>query len=359
MEKKKIAKILEAAILAPSGDNTQPWQFSIAEDYSGLVLYNLPEKDYSYYNYQQVASYISHGAVIENIAIAARHLGLSADIGLFPNPSNANQIANINLSGQAQVPDPLYEAIFNRSTNRFKYRSARSTIFDLNLLKESIVAIPEASGHFATSSNTIKKLAKVLMINDALAFECQEIHEFLFKQIRWNQKQINENCDGMPLDALGLNLIEKLIFPLMRFWKFVVFGNRLGLSKMIGLKCWYNLHDVDLIGMVCVKNADRAGFIHAGRAMQRIWLEATRQSLSFQPIVGLPLLFYRSKREGLNIFPERRQKQIVHAETELRNLFEIDSSEELIIGFRIGRALKRGSRTPRIEPAQKIEHSVK
>lgn len=347
MEKIKIEKLLEAAILAPSGDNTQPWRLSVANDYSGLTLYNLPDKDYSYYNYQQVASYISHGAVIENITIAARYLGLSANVELFPNPTNPHQVANIYFADQEQVIDPLYEAIFSRSTNRFKYQPAKSTIYDLNLLADSIKTVPEVCSHFATSSNIIKKLAIAFMINDSLVFECQEIHEFLFKQIRWNQKQIAEHSDGMPVDALGLHWIEKLMFPLMRFWRFVVFANYFGLSKVVGLKCWYNLHDVPIIGMLCVKNSDRTGFIHAGRAMQLVWLEATRQGLDFQPIIGLPLLFYRSKREPLNILPEKRQKQILQAETNLRNLFDINFSEDLIIGFRIGKAIKKSIKTPR------------
>jgi len=97
MNKEIINKILEAAVRAPSGDNVQPWEFKVSEGYTRIDLYNLPEKDNSYYNYNQLASYIAHGAVIENIAIASGHLGYKAEINLFPDDGRLNLVASIEL----------------------------------------------------------------------------------------------------------------------------------------------------------------------------------------------------------------------------------------------------------------------
>ena len=65
-----IKKILEAAVHAPSGENCQPWRFEIRGDEIGV--FNLPKKDQSLYNEGQMASYVAHGALIENILIANR-----------------------------------------------------------------------------------------------------------------------------------------------------------------------------------------------------------------------------------------------------------------------------------------------
>ncbi|ANE56291.1 nitroreductase family protein [Methylomonas sp. DH-1] len=349
MEKTKIETILDAAIRAPSGDNSQPWRFDVTDDYSRIVLYNLPEKDDSYYNYQQVASYIAHGAVIENISVASRHLGLSINVSLFPNSSNFHQVAAIDFRSEESFPvlDPLYESIFKRSTNRFRYQSSKSTIYDLNLLVESVKEIPNVVSHFVTDPSIIDKLARAFMINDSLVFENKAIHSFLFRQIRWNREQSMNAGDGMTLDVLGLSWPEKLLFPILRFWRFVKLANYLGLSRVVGLKCWYNFRNVPVIGMLCVEKTDRVGFIQAGRAMQRVWLEATRQGLDFQPLVGLPLLFYRGKTADLSAFPEKRQKQLFQAEAKLRELLNVGSSEELVIGFRIGKTLRVGGKTLR------------
>ena len=121
MDKKTIEKIVEAAAKAPSGDNVQPWRFEVSNEFTQLNLYNLPEKDDSYFNYQQTASYIAHGAVIENMTIAAQHLGYKAQIELFPDSANMNHVARVDLMPATAECDPLYEAIVNRCTNRFPY----------------------------------------------------------------------------------------------------------------------------------------------------------------------------------------------------------------------------------------------
>ena len=71
--------------------------------------------------------------------------------------------------------------------------------------------------------------------------------------------------------------------------------------------------------------------------MQRVWLEATRQGLAFQPIIGLPLLIYRLKQNALQAFSARHRQMVEQAEKSLVEWFEIDQSETMIVGFRIGK----------------------
>jgi nitroreductase len=347
MDRNTIEKIIQAAVQAPSGDNVQPWQFEVSEDFSQLELYNLPERDDSYYNYQQVAAYVAHGAVIENIAITTRHLGCDAKIDLFPSPENPDHVARIRLQPTKAKTDPFYEAIFTRSTNRFHYQNSQLSDSDRQKLADAIGPVEGVTGYFVHDIGTIKALAKALMVNDRLVFERRDIHRFLFDKIRWNQKQIDETQDGMPVDTLGLNGFEKLFFPMMRFWWFVDLANYFGLSRVIGIKCWNNCRNAALIGQITVKNTDRTGFIQAGRALQRVWLEATRQGLAFQPIIGLPLLIYRAKANALAEFSEKHRQMVNKAEGAVRKLCGIDPSAELIVGFRIGKAGNSPAKTLR------------
>lgn len=336
MDKQIIKKILKAAVQAPSGDNVQPWRFEISDDFSRIDWYNIPELDDSYYNYQQVASYIAHGAVIENIAIASRHLGCKVEINLFPDQQNPNFVATFEFDSAPAIEDSLYKAIFTRETNRFHYQNKLLLAGDLQKLVEAIKPIEGVSGYFIHEPKSIKKLAKILMINDRLVFERKDIHHFLFEKIRWNQKEVEETRDGMPVGTLGLNRLEKIFFPLMRYWWFVDLANYVGLSRIIGAKCWYNYQNASLIGQIAVKRADCYGFIQGGRAMQRVWLEAARQGLGFQPIVGLPLLIYRAKEDALDGFSEAHRHLVDQAQKVLIDLLGMDKSETLVVGFRIG-----------------------
>ena len=348
MNKQTIEKILMAAIQAPSGDNVQPWRFEISKDFSNLELFNLPERDDSYYNYQQAAAYISHGAVLENIAIAAGQLGCDAKIHLFPDNVDQNHVAHIDFQPAKSELDPLYEAIFNRVTNRFHYKSIQLSDNNRQKLIDAATQIEGVNCHVAHEPITIKELAKVLMINDQLVFEHRDIHRFLFDKIRWNQKQIDETKDGLPVDTLGLSSFEKLFFPMMRFWWFVDLANYFGLSRLIGIKCWNNFRNAALIGQITVKKTDARGFVQAGRAMQRVWLEATRQGLAFQPIIGLPLLVYRTKANALTEFSEGQRQMLIKAEDALRDLYGITTNSEYpVVGFRIGKGVPVAAKTLR------------
>ncbi len=347
MDKQTIEKILEAAVRAPSGDNVQPWRIEVSEDFSRVDLHNLPERDDSYYNYQQAAAYIAHGALIENIAIASRHLGCKAEIKLFPDQGNSNYVARIKFETALPEHDPLFEAVFSRSTNRFHYQDYRLADEDRQKLVDSVQPVEGVTGYFVDDPKEIKKLARTLMVNDRIVFEREDIHGFLFDKIRWNQKQINETQDGMPVDTLGLNAFEKLFFPLMRFWWFVNLANYFGLSRVIGAKCWYNCQNAALIGQITVKKADKYGYVQAGRAMQRVWLEATRQGLAFQPIVGLPLLISRLHQNALFEFSDKHRQMLEQAEKSMIELFQIDRSEVMAVGFRLGKSQSISAKTLR------------
>ena len=175
------------------------------------------------------------------------------------------------------------------------------------------------------------------MINDQLVFEHQAIHQFLFSKIRWNQQQIEQTRDGMPVGVLGLNTFERLTFPLLRFWWYVKTANYFGLSKLVGLKAWRNCRNSSLLGMISIQGTDKQAFVNGGRAMQRAWLQLTLQGLAVQPIIGLPLLIHRLKQGALNEFTEQQKQAVKQAAETLPDLFEIKKNDLLVIGFRIGK----------------------
>ena len=336
MNKQLVHKILEAAVMAPSGDNVQPWDIRVSENFTQIDLYNLPDKDNSYYNYQQSASYIAHGAVIENILIAAKHLGSHVDYQLFPDAGDEDYVARISLSPAESQQDPLYTAIFERSTNRFPYK--RTDISDevLQALNDSVKYIDTAKVSLVNQKDKIKQLAKELMVNDRIVFECKDIHQFLFDKVRWNKKQIEETRDGMPVGTLGLSFIEKLAFPMMRFWWYVKAANVFGLSRIIALKCWWGCCNASLLGMITIQGKDKTAFVQGGRAAQRLWLEATKQGFALQPIIGLTLLVNRLKQNKLDDFSEQHRQFVSRAAESLPELFGVSKEDTLVMGFRAG-----------------------
>ncbi len=336
MNKECIQKILEAAVRAPSGDNVQPWDIRVSENFTQIDVFNLPEKDDSIYNYEQAASYIAHGAFLENLLIAARHLGCQAGYQLFPDQQNPNHVTQIKLTEADPKQDPYYLAIFQRYTNRFPYQKTEISAATLNALKDSIENINGAHVNLITEPEKIKKIADIFKLNDRIVFENQAIHDFLFDKIRWNKKQMEETQDGMPVDVLGLNPVEKVFFPLLRFWGYVKVANRLGLSKMIELKCWWNYRQASVLGMLSIKGHDKKAFIEGGRAVQRFWLEATRQGFSLQPVIGLTLLIHRLKNTDSTRLSAHHQLLVKQVNQQFLQYFDLNEKDSMLMGFRLG-----------------------
>jgi hypothetical protein len=61
----EIKEILELAVNAPSGHNSQPWRFVIQDN--TIQIFNIPDKDKTLFNWKQKGSLTAHGTLIENI----------------------------------------------------------------------------------------------------------------------------------------------------------------------------------------------------------------------------------------------------------------------------------------------------
>src|SRR3989344_4164659 len=114
----RVRDLLQLAAMAPSGDNSQPWRFVV--DRTTVHIYNIPGRDNPYLNFDQSGSYIAHGALVENILIAAPHFGYRADLSLFPG---ADLVATVTLVEDTLTHrSPLFVCIGNRHTNRRPYQ---------------------------------------------------------------------------------------------------------------------------------------------------------------------------------------------------------------------------------------------
>lgn len=169
-----MVKIIEAGILAPSGENCQPWK--VKQDGKRLYLYIDPTKDTSIYNYQQKGSMVACGAFIENAIVAAKSLGYSAKVDIDDGSKN-NLVATISLGEKGSPQDDnLYQAIFTRATNRKAYKAAeisteqKKEIIDCGVGDVKVVTLDDKA--------VIKKLSTPISLNEQLIFENKHIHDF-------------------------------------------------------------------------------------------------------------------------------------------------------------------------------------
>lgn len=111
--------VIEAATLAPSVHNTQPWRFVLRAD--GFDLLADPERRLPVLDPTGRLLHLSCGAALVTARTAARALGLAADVQLLPDPEWPGVLARLTVKAGAAPDDAelaLALAVLHRHTVR-------------------------------------------------------------------------------------------------------------------------------------------------------------------------------------------------------------------------------------------------
>lgn len=261
MTEEEIKKILDKAILAPSMLNTQPWVFK----WNGEALDVLIHRSRSalFCDPAQQNLYLSIGAVVENIALTADFLGYRTQVAYCPDPTDPEFAAKIEFEKKSHGEgyDVLYDFIEQRVTNRGPY-------FDRPVPPVAQQALTESftfNDHFELIFRNDESLKQVVLISDKMrSINAYLITEYA-KIVKSWQSQTFRRQKTFFLDLyakiwLFLNRFFPIFFiPYYRFRRYFVEAGNLG---------WFVADD-----------KSPASLLRAGRAMQRILLNAARYGL--------------------------------------------------------------------------------
>lgn len=325
-----IKKILEAGCQAPSGSNSQPWKFRVKNNVIEII--SLPEKDHPILNYRYRGTWMAHGALIENIAIAASHLGYQAQIIVFPDKSNPKLTARIVLEKSISQNESLYKSIFTRTTNRKPYERIPLKDSDKTALLESIKGMCDF--RFTEESDKLKIIGEAVAVNEIVLFENRRLHDLLFEELVWTKKEERQKGGGLYLKTMELKLPQQFALMFFRQWGIMKIFNKFGVARSIAKDNAKNYASSSLMGIVVVRDNDE-DFISAGKLIERLWLEATRLGLSAHLITGI-FFFWQGILAGeTKEFSKEHLELIENAHQKVASAFGVNNG--LIAGLlRIG-----------------------
>ena len=350
----EIQKILEAGVCAPSGDNSQPWRFVVDDD--TVHVFNLPERDNPILNFNQFGSFISHGAVIENMKIAAAHYGYRADVTLFPDPANQNEVAAIHLVKSPDHVDSQRESLFDsialRCTNRKRY--ATDALRDEE--RRAIMSVPSELGmddrcevRLVEADDGRKRVARAAASIEQVILEDKELHRLLFKDVRWSEKEEREHQSGLYLATMEFPPPVRVAFRAASYWPLMRIFSKLGLPAMIARDDSMLYASNAANGLIVMRQGSPSDFVNAGSVMQRLWLTATRLGLSVQPVTALIFAAHRVFGGGENVFSVTHTQMIKDHYNEFARAFGV-SGGAIAMHFRIGRSEPPSARSSRRAP---------
>jgi hypothetical protein len=350
MEKDGIQKILQAAVRAPSGENCQPWRFILSGE--TLLQYNIPERDQSPYNFRQSGSFVSHGAVIENINIAASAAGYRTEVLLFPKHDEPDCVASITFIKDASVKaDGLSESIFARASNRTNYDPSHQ--LDPSL-KERLLAIgnaPTSGGRLEIVEDGKKKheIAEAMSYGDRMLFANRTVHDFLFAHIYWGLDEAKEKSSGFYVKELALKPPQEFVFKLLKSETMRRFFGRIGLPGIAAKENVGLYEHSSALGCIIMPGSSPADFVGAGRILERIWLTATQAGYDIQLLTAVGFFMHRIQANEGDMFSPEQISGIVDAYKKAADEFGA-GNETIAVMFRIGKGKPLPSRSFRMEP---------
>ncbi|MEI6057439.1 MAG: hypothetical protein WCQ60_00525 [bacterium] len=304
-----IQKILTAGCMAPSGGNSQPWEFEV--DGSLIKVIAKPERDHPVLNALYRGTWIAHGALIENICLAASSCGIATHVSIFPDNNREFITAHIQLSESGAVPaDDLAAFIPERATNRKPYSDKVVSADIQKQLAQSVGVSTDVGVEFISDREVIGKIAQSLSVSERIMFENKILHGLLFKEMVFNKKQEAKKGGGLLLTTLELQPPQWAMLHFIQYWPVMKIAAKLGVARLIAKENAQNHRSCGLLCVVKVSK-NKEAFLGAGRSIERLWLSATKNNLSVQLNSGL--FFFKQaidEKTATGVFSEVEQKEI-------------------------------------------------
>jgi nitroreductase len=175
--------LLGYAVLAPSGHNTQPWQFAVRDE--AVWLYADPEQTLPALDPGGRERIMSCGAALFHLRVAMRHVGIEPVVERFPDRaaseaegkgdagerSGTSALARVSMGGEAPptlADETLFSAIQRRRTHREAFRDEPVPASNLEALQEAAETEGAQFALLSTSAERQRLLDLVVRANETM-----------------------------------------------------------------------------------------------------------------------------------------------------------------------------------------------
>lgn len=334
MDEQTKAGILGAGIAAPSADNSQPWRFAWSGDELDLRIDAGRSGRVSDTRY--VLSDLAAGACLENMVIHARSLGYVAHVQTFPDPEDELWVARIGWRRDPGLnpTEPLAAAIELRHTDRrFPWRGPITADSQARMNAQA-GSISGLRLYWPPSADERKAALKVIRQAETLRFKSPTLHAELYSSVRFDAGWHGACEEGLAPATLAVEPPMRPAFQMMRRPAVMATLNWLGAASMLGWRSAYlPIRLSPGLCLLVVPSAARSDVVAGGRALQRVWLQATLEGLSVQPYAAAGVLSL-----GFVPIEPRFRQQLLHLRAALN---DVSGSGCGLVFLRLGRVRSR------------------
>lgn len=344
--REQLREIVEAATLAPSGDNSQPWRFRLQTN--AIEFHYLPERDHPLFNHERSGTLIALGAAIENAEIRARALGLGARTTLHDGGSC---VAVMELTDAALGNEPLARAIPLRHSNRKAYAKRPLTSADKAALEEAVQGSAEVALRLIEPSPD--DVARALTTMEEIALGNRILHKLFFGSIFFDRRENDMGRSGLYIGTLELPPPARALFRILRYWPVARALRTVGFPHKVAEMNAVQNASASAFGILTIEQGASQSYLAAGRVLERVWLTAAARGMALQIVTGLLFLARALEEPRITaLFSEDEQQRIRKAYARIR---QVEGSGRIpLLAFRVGYA-EPPTAVSRRRPAEIVE----
>jgi nitroreductase len=206
----KLRFMLNYAVLAPSGHNTQPWLFSVSE--GEVKLRTDRTRGLPVVDPEDRALVISCRAALFYLRVAMRHFGYEADVEALPDPDDPDLLARVLLGADHKETEEelmLFQAIPERRSNRGPFEDRQVPGRLLSALQAA--AWEEGTWlHLFEDENAKHTIAELIAEGDRTQLADKRFRRELASWVHPNR---TKSRDGIPGYAFGFGDLMSLAGP--------------------------------------------------------------------------------------------------------------------------------------------------
>ncbi|MFO7999974.1 MAG: hypothetical protein R6U46_01940 [Marinilabilia sp.] len=258
--------MIEQAIQAPSGHNTQPWLFKIGEQ--SIAIHPNFQKALKIVDPDHRELFISLGCALENLCLAALGKGYNYE----PSISEEGIITIHLTKNYASKESPLFQQIPVRQTNREAYNGQMIDAETLEQLR-SIECFPDINFHFFNNGEPgFNKIKDFVVRGNILQMQNKLFTDELISWMRLNKRQSLATRDGLSYAVFGAPGLPAFISrPIIRSALTPDKQNKGDIKKMQS-----SSHFV----LFTTQTNTRQEWINLGRTLQQFLLQSTQYGIA-------------------------------------------------------------------------------
>lgn len=348
LQSRALNQLIGYARCAPSADNSQPWQFQLAED-GFTVGYAHARVAGRTFEPRAPATLLGIGAVQENIVQAAAALGHLIRVSRWPSHSSPGDIylrtTKIGGSAAQDSDQSRAEAILDRHTNRNPYADIPSYSSITDAVKTDKQG---AARTIWNEGNEVEELGGLLQKAAEIRFQTREVHEWLASSLRFSKGESSEYGDGLDVKTLALPFGGEAFMRFLAPWSRMQALNRIGAYRlMASIEATLVKKAPALVAVVSENDDD--DIMDAGMLMERTWIALNAVGLAVQPYYVISDQFHRHR---LGKLAHKFIGPVSVLSARCGEILDLEAHETLQILLRIGYPKKAAVRSKRLPVAE-------